>query len=124
MAWNRVMAFQTKVSGTWGTWNSIAQNSKIPSGNFAKVNSVVPVKVIDGYVFIGEIPFLNADKYNIAVISIATVTGGSKATFSFNINKTPFGFNAYTNNTDAIYWVSTYLKEGMGAVDFTANYKG
>lgn len=84
------------------------------------IGSVVPFFVNNNFVGSSQIPFPNADKYNIQIITVSAFGGEESSSFSWGVIKTKTGFHLQSSNPDVVYYFGTLYTNKLWHVVFNA----
>ena len=84
------------------------------------IHSRVPFCAIGGHAGCSQIPFPNADKYNIYVTSVSSFGDSQQANFSWVVIRSKSGFSLQVENPDAVYYFSTLYPNRLWDVFFSA----
>ena len=95
------------------------QNTKINMEGTG-IRSRVLFCVIGGYAGCSQVPFPNADKYNISVTSVSSFGDSQQAIFDWTITRSKSGFSLNIENPDAVYYFGTLYPNRLWEVFFNA----
>ena len=84
------------------------------------IHSRVQFYAIGGHAGCSQIPFQNADKYNIYVTSVSSFGDSQQANFPWVVIRSKNGFSLQFENPDAVYYFGTLYPNRLWDVFFSA----